>query len=98
MPRIEVASANTPFGTRLISDFSYPLRGVGLATCTVLARIHYVGLLPSYIGALGCVRVWAATCLQVKRLRTRRAPASAWPEHPLRAEIEQQRQRLAVLA
>ncbi|MEO6925584.1 MAG: hypothetical protein ABI129_02860 [Rhodanobacter sp.] len=61
MPRIEVVAADTPFGTRLISGFSYPLRGVGLATCTVLALIHYVGLLPSYIGALGSVLVWAAT-------------------------------------
>ena len=61
MPRIEVVAADTPFGTRLIRGFSYPLRGVGLATCTVLALIHYVGLLPSYIGALGSVLVWAAT-------------------------------------
>lgn len=61
MPRIEVVAADTPFGERVISGFSYPLRGAGLATCTVLALIHYVGLLPSYIGALGSVLVWAAT-------------------------------------
>lgn len=61
MPRIEVVPADTPLRTRLISGFSYPLRGTGLATCTVLALIHYVGLLPSYIGALGSVLVWAAT-------------------------------------
>ncbi len=61
MSRIEVVAADTPLGARLVSGFSYPLRGGGLATCTVLALIHYVGLLPSYIGALGSVLVWAAT-------------------------------------
>jgi hypothetical protein len=61
MPRIEVASADTPFPERLRSGIGYPLRGSGLATCVALALIHYVGLLPSYIGALASVFVWAAT-------------------------------------
>ncbi len=61
MPRIEVTASDTPFGERLRSGFGYPLRGAGLATCVVLALIHYVGLLPSYIGALASAFVWAAT-------------------------------------
>ena len=61
MPRIELATANTPFGERLRTGLGYPLRGAGLATCVVLGLIHYVGLLPSYIGALGSALVWAAT-------------------------------------
>jgi hypothetical protein len=61
MPRIEIAEADTPFGERLRTGFGYPLRGAGLATCTVLALIHYVGLLPSYIGVLASAFVWAAT-------------------------------------
>ena len=98
MARIDVVAADTPVGARLISGVSYPLRGTGLATCTVLALIHYVGLLPSYIGAIGSVRIWAASGSLVECLRTRSAPASAWPDHPLRGEIEQQRQRLAAHA
>ncbi|MEO7051686.1 MAG: hypothetical protein ABI128_08475 [Rhodanobacter sp.] len=61
MSRVEVVAADTPLGARVVSGFGYPLRGAGLATCTVLALIHYVGLLPSYIGALGSVLAWAAT-------------------------------------
>lgn len=61
MPRIETVAADTPFGERLIGGLGYPLRGAGLATCTVLGLIHYVGLLPSYIGAIGTLLVWAAT-------------------------------------
>ena len=61
MPRIEITSAETPFRERLRSGFGYPLRGSGLATCVALALIHYVGLLPSYIGALGSIFIWAAT-------------------------------------
>ncbi|HZX69975.1 MAG TPA: hypothetical protein VFE77_04075, partial [Rhodanobacter sp.] len=61
MPRIAIVAADTPLAARLLNSFSYPLRGAGLATCTVLALIHYVGLLPSYIGALGSVLVWAAS-------------------------------------
>jgi hypothetical protein len=61
MPRIEVTAADAPFGERLRSGFGYPLRGAGLATCVVLALIHYVGLLPSWIGALASAFVWAAT-------------------------------------
>jgi hypothetical protein len=61
MPRIALASADTPFGQRLIQGLGYPLRGSGLATCVALALIHYVALLPSYIGALASALVWAAT-------------------------------------
>lgn len=61
MPRIETVAADTPFGERLIGGLGYPLRGAGLATCTVLGLIHYVGLLPSYIGVIGTLLAWAAT-------------------------------------
>lgn len=61
MPRIEVVAADTPLGERVVSGFGYPLRGAGLATCTVLGLIHLVGLLPSYIGAFASMLVWAAT-------------------------------------
>lgn len=61
MPRIEVAAADTPFGDRLLGGLGYPLRGAGLATCTVLGLIHCAGLLPSYVGVLCTVLAWAAT-------------------------------------
>lgn len=61
MPRIEVSAVDTPFDERLLTGLSYPLRGAGLATCVVLALVHYVGLLPSYIGVLASALVWAAT-------------------------------------
>ena len=61
MPRIEVAAADTPFSERLRAGFGYPLRGSGLATCVALALVHYVRLLPSYIGVLAGMFVWAAT-------------------------------------
>jgi hypothetical protein len=61
MPRIETVAADTPFGERLQAGFSYPLRGAALPTCVVMALLHYVGLLPSFIGALASTLVWAAT-------------------------------------
>jgi hypothetical protein len=61
MPRVEVVPADTPFGERLATGFGYPLRGAALPTCVVLALIHYVGLLPSWTGALAGALVWAAT-------------------------------------
>ncbi|KZC15681.1 hypothetical protein RHOFW510R12_04405 [Rhodanobacter sp. FW510-R12] len=61
MSRIEVVAADTPFAQRLQASFGYPLRGAGLATCVVLALVHYVGLLPSWTGALASALVWAAT-------------------------------------
>lgn len=61
MPRVEVVAADTPFGERLAAGFGYPLRGAALPTCVVLALIHYVGLLPSWTGALASALVWAAT-------------------------------------
>ncbi|AGG88485.1 hypothetical protein [Rhodanobacter denitrificans] len=61
MPRVEVVPADTPFGERLAAGFGYPLRGAALPTCVVLALIHYVGLLPSWTGALAGALVWAAT-------------------------------------
>ena len=60
MPRIEVVSADTPFGERLVAAFGYPLRGAGLATCTALALAHYASLLPA-IGMLANLLVWAGT-------------------------------------
>jgi hypothetical protein len=61
MSRIALASADTPLGQRLIQGVGYPLRGSGLATCVALALVHYVALLPSYIGVLAGALVWAAT-------------------------------------
>lgn len=61
MPRVEVVAADMPFGERLAAGFGYPLRGAALPTCVVLALIHYVGLLPSWTGALASALVWAAT-------------------------------------
>lgn len=61
MPRVEVVPADTPFGERLAAGFGYPLRGAALATCVVLALVHYVGLLPSWTGVLASALVWAAT-------------------------------------
>jgi hypothetical protein len=61
MPRVEIVAADTPFGERLRAGFGYPVRGAALPTCVVMALLHYVGLLPSYIGALASALVWAAT-------------------------------------
>lgn len=61
MPRVEIVAADMPFGQRLEAGVGYPLRGAALPTCVVLALIHYVGLLPGYIGALASALVWAAT-------------------------------------
>lgn len=61
MPRIALAATDTPLVERLRSGFGYPLRGAGLATCVVLALIHLLGLLPSYVGVLAAALVWAAT-------------------------------------
>jgi hypothetical protein len=61
MPRVETVAADTPFGERLRTGFGYPLRGAALPTCVVIALLHYVGMLPSYIGALASALVWAAT-------------------------------------
>jgi hypothetical protein len=61
MPRVDIVAADTPFAQRLQHGFGYPLRGSGLATCAVLALVHYVGLLPGFTGALATALVWAAT-------------------------------------
>lgn len=61
MPRVEIVAADTPFAQRLQDGFGYPLRGPALATCVVLALVHYVGLLPGFMGALASALVWAAT-------------------------------------
>lgn len=61
MSRIATVAADTPFGERLRAGFGYPLRGPALTGCLVLALAHYVGLLPSYVGALAAALVWAAT-------------------------------------
>ena len=81
MPRVETIAADTSFHARLRSGFGYPLRGAALPTCLVLALIHYIGLLPGYIGALASALVWAAT--------------RRYADHPLRMEIDAQRQQLA---
>jgi hypothetical protein len=62
MARIEVVDADAPLRERLRSGFGYPLRASGLATCVALALCHcVVALLPSYIGVLTRLFVWAAT-------------------------------------
>ena len=61
MPKIATVSSNKPFAERLPAAFVYPLRGGALASCVALTLAHYVGLLPSLIGALGTLAVWAAT-------------------------------------
>lgn len=61
MPRIALADPAAAFGERLRTGVGYPLRGAGLATCVMLALIHYVELLPSYLGVLAGALVWAAT-------------------------------------
>ncbi len=61
MPRVETVATDTPFGERLRTGFGYPLRGAALPTCVMLALIHYVGLLPAWVGALASALVWAAT-------------------------------------
>ena len=61
MPKIATVSADTPFLRRLPAAFAYPLRGAALASCVALALAHYVGLLPSFIGLLASLMVWAAT-------------------------------------
>ena len=81
MPRVETIAADTSFHASLRGGFGYPWRGAALPTCLVLALIHYVGLLPGYSGALASALVWAATRRYV--------------DHPLRMEIDAQRQQLA---
>ncbi len=61
MPKVATVSADTPFLRRLPAAFGYPLRGAALASCVGLALAHYVGLLPSAIGTLASLMVWAAT-------------------------------------
>jgi len=61
MPKVATVSADTPFLQRLPAAFGYPLRGAALASCVGLALAHYVGLLPSAVGTLASLMVWAAT-------------------------------------
>ncbi|WP_266168987.1 hypothetical protein [Dyella subtropica] len=61
MSRIATVSTGTPFSERLPSAFGYPLRGAALASCIGLALLHYVGLLPSFIGFFASLMVWTAT-------------------------------------
>lgn len=61
MARIETVAADTPFAQRVLDGFGYPLRGAALATCVSLALIHYVGLLPLFIGFIATLLVWTAT-------------------------------------
>ncbi|SFS03236.1 hypothetical protein SAMN05216570_1695 [Dyella sp. OK004] len=61
MPRIAIVATGTPFSERLPRAFGYPLRGAALASCVGLALLHYVGLLPSFVGFFASLMVWAAT-------------------------------------
>jgi hypothetical protein len=61
MPKVATVRADMPFLQRLPGAFGYPLRGAALASCVGLALAHYVGLLPSAIGTLASLMVWAAT-------------------------------------
>jgi hypothetical protein len=61
MPKVATVAADTPLLQRLPAAFGYPLRGAALASCVGLALAHYVGLLPSAVGTLASLMVWAAT-------------------------------------
>ncbi|WP_199098505.1 hypothetical protein [Dyella sp. ASV21] len=61
MTRIETVSPDTPLGERIVTGLSYPLRGGGLATCTVLALCHWLVILPAFIGIFASFALWAAT-------------------------------------
>ncbi len=81
MPRVETIAADTSFHASLRGGFGYPWRGAARPPGLVRALINYVGLWPGYIGALPSALVWAATRRYV--------------DHPLRMEIDAQRQQLA---
>ncbi|MGO4699962.1 hypothetical protein [Dyella sp. 2RAB6] len=61
MPKISTVAADKPFAERLPAAFAYPLRGAALASCVALALAHYIGLLPTLLGTIGTLAVWAAT-------------------------------------
>ena len=108
MSPIALASADTPFGQRLVQGFGYPLRGSGLATCVALASVHYVGLLRSSVGVFAervfhhgrLPATWlkqhpyprAEASLLLKQLTRQR------PDLPQRAEIDIVRSQMALSA
>ncbi|MFK2905197.1 hypothetical protein ISP17_14635 [Dyella ginsengisoli] len=59
--RIRAVDPDTPFGERFATGLSYPLRGAALPTLVGLALVHYVGLLPLFLGTAGSLLVWGAT-------------------------------------
>ncbi|TAM27058.1 MAG: hypothetical protein EPN68_06425 [Rhodanobacter sp.] len=69
MKRIAVIDHDLPLGQRLIESLSYPLHGAALATCLVLAILHFATALPFLIGVVIRILLWgaiwkyAATCL-----------------------------------
>jgi hypothetical protein len=59
--RVHTVDAATPLGERFVTGLGYPLRGAALPTLVGLAVIHYVALLPLFLGSVASLLVWGAT-------------------------------------
>ncbi|MGA0588194.1 hypothetical protein ACO2Q2_13850 [Dyella sp. KRB-257] len=59
--RFRAVDPATPFGERLATGLGYPLRGAALPTLVGLALIHYLALLPLFLGTVASLLVWGAT-------------------------------------
>jgi hypothetical protein len=59
--RVQIVDAATPLGERFVTGLGYPLRGAALPTLVGLAVIHYVALLPLFLGPAASLLVWGAT-------------------------------------
>ena len=59
--RIRTVDPATPLGERFADGLGYPLRGAALPTLVGLALVHYLGLLPLFLGTAASLLVWGAT-------------------------------------
>ncbi|AND67779.1 hypothetical protein ATSB10_03250 [Dyella thiooxydans] len=59
--RIRTVDPATPLGERFATGLGYPLRGAALPTLVGLALVHYLGLLPLFLGTAASLLVWGAT-------------------------------------
>lgn len=59
--RIRTVAPDTPLGERFATGLGYPLRGAALPTLVGLALVHYLGLLPLFLGTAASLLVWGAT-------------------------------------